>query len=152
MLHFYILFLQLPQLVKKLLESLELFESSNLTVSTYPTFFPDTEVLFTDCVTKLPPGQYLEVLELLLSHLAKRCGDIAKLKANVRLDSSLAPLKRAADILTLVLSHHPDGFWSSKQKEKALQLLQSLVDDVLHPLLSACPEKVRCYVHVCEQE
>lgn len=135
--------LQLPQLTQKLLESLELFrEIPFFSDSTFSTFSPTTEVHFAKCVSKLPPGQCTEALELLLSHLAKVCGDITPLKAGVRLDTSLPPLERVADILRLVLSHLPAGFWISKQKEKALQLLQTLMDDVFMPLLLACPATV----------
>ena len=129
-------------MVAKLLESLDLLgELINISVSTSPNFATSTEQLFAECVSKLPPGQFTEVLELLISYLTDK---ITKLKSSgVRLDSSLHPLERAADISRLVLSHLPASFWSSKQKDRAVQLLQSLTCDVVLPLLTACT------THVC---
>ena len=125
----------------KLLEALDLFgEITSIGISTSPTFSPSTEQLFAECVSKLPPGQLTEILELLLSYLTD---NIAKLKSSVQLDPSLPPLERAGDISRLVLSHLPASYWSSKQKERAVQLLQSLTCDVILPLLTACT------THVC---
>ena len=133
--------IQLPQLVAKLVESLDLLdEITTISVSTSPTFAPSTEQSFAECVSKLPPGQLTEVLELLLSYLSDK---IAKLESGVQLDSSLPLLERAADISRLVLSHLPASFWSSKQKDRAVQLLQSLTCHVVLPLLTACT------THVC---
>ena len=133
--------LQLPQLVSRLLQALDLLgEITTLTFSTSPTFAPSTEQSFIECVSKLPPGQCTEVLELLLSYLSDK---IIKLKSGAQLDSSLAPLERAADILRLGLSHLPDSFWSNKHKDRAVQLVQSLICDVVLPLLTAC------VTHVC---
>lgn len=128
-------------MIAKLLESLDLLdELTTISVSTFPTFAPSTEQLFAESVSKLPPGQLTEVLELLLSYLTDK---IAKLASGVQLDSSLPPLERAADISRLVLSHLPASFWSSKQKDRAVQLLQRLTCDVVLPLLTACT------THVC---
>ena len=125
----------------KLLEALDLFgEITSISISTFPTFFPSTEQLFAECMSKLPPGQLTEILELLLSYLTD---NIAKLKSSVQLDPSLPPLERAADISRLILSHLPASYWSSKQKERAVQLLQSLTCDVVLPLLTVCT------THVC---
>ena len=125
----------------KLLEALDLFgEITSIGVSTFPTFFPSTEQLFAECMSKLPPGQLTEILELLFSYLTD---NIAKLKSSVQLDPALPPLERAGDISRLILSHLPASYWSSKQKERAVQLLQSLTCDVVLPLLTVCT------THVC---
>ena len=134
---------QLPQLITKLLEALDLLrEITTIPVSTSPIFSPSTEQSFADCVSKLPPGQLAEILELLLSYLKDK---IANLGSRVPLDSSLPPLERAADLSKLVLSHLPAAasLWSGKQKDKAVQLLKSLTCDVILPLLTAC------ITHVC---
>ena len=130
-------------MVAKLLEALDMLGRITTTsLSTSPTFAPATERNFTECVLKLPPGQCTEVLELLLTYL---CQKITDLEAGVQLDSFLPPLERASDILGLVVSHLPAGLWSSKQGEKAVQLLQRLIREILLPLLSACVEQVnRC--------
>ena len=136
-------------MITKLLGSLDLLaEITTLSISTFPTFAPSTEPFFTECVSKLPPGQCIEVLELLHSHLIRSCDKIVRLEAGKRLDSLLPPLERAVDILSLVLSHLPVGFWSSKLKDKASQLLQNLISDVLQ-LLTASQIHVSCVVSVC---
>ena len=135
--------MQLPQLITKLLEALDLLrEITTIPVSTSPIFSSSTEQSFTDCVSKLPPGQLAEILELLLSYLKDK---IANLGSRVPLDSSLPPLERVADLSKLVLSHLPAAasLWSGKQKDKAVQLLESLTCDVILPLLTAC------ITHVC---
>ena len=133
--------MQLPQLVTKLLEALDLLgDIMTIPVSTSPIFAPSTEQSFTDCVSKLPPGQLAEMLELLLSYLKDR---ITNLGSRVPLDPSLSPLERVADLSRLVLSHLPASLWSSKQKDKVVQLLESLTRDVILPLLTACT------THVC---
>lgn len=133
--------LQLPQLVEKLLAALDLFgEVATMSVSASPTFAPSTEQRFTEGVSKLPPGQLTEVLALLHSYLINK---ITRLESSVQLDSSLPLLEKAGDISRLVLSHLPASLWSSKQRDRAVQLLQSLTCDVVLPLLTACTTHVR---------
>lgn len=137
-------------MVSKIFEALDLLgKITTLTLSTSPTFAPSSEQLFAECVSKLPPGQCTELLDLLFSYLHDKT---TKLKSDARLDSSsLPPLERAADILRLTLSCLPDSLWSSKQKDRAVQLLQSLICDVILPLLAACATHVS-FVNTLQQE
>ena len=140
--------MQLPQLLTNLFEALDLFaEIPDLSISTFPTFSPSTELLLGDCLSKLPPGQSAEILQLLLSRLINF---VANLEAGAPLDSTLPSLERAVDISRLVLSHLPSDFWNGKLKDEALRLLQSLINDGVHSLLKACPMKVNnlSYYHI----
>ena len=105
----------------------------------FPSFAPSTQqLLFAECVSVLPPGQCAEVLELIVFHLIKVCCDVA----SASLEALMPPLERMVEISTLVLSHLPLDFWSGKQREKAHQLLQDLINVVVLPLLKTCPLKV----------
>ena len=135
--------LQLPQFVEKLLESFTLLgEISYLPLPAAPMFSPSTELLFADHISNLPPGQSVEIIKLLVSHLTKLSNSVTKLETAAQLDPLLPQLERAADVLRLTLSHLTSGVYGGKLKDEALQLLQEACNCIVLPLITACTRLV----------
>ena len=138
------LFIQVPFLLSQLLEAVKLLrEADSLSVS--PVLPRTMEELLGSKVTELPPGQCVEVLQLLVGHLKETVHSegFTSPPSDMEVDGSAVPdptcvlpgLERAVDVCGVVLASLPHALWSGLCKEKATTLVVTLHSAVSLPLL-----------------
>ena len=149
-------FLQLPALIQQMFEALnllnELLPDLPHTIPTTPSLTLAVEGLIGDQLSILPPGQSVEILEIVNKHILKKylakCNDGGCVQADsTELSASpryqdVSLLERTVDIARVVLSHSAPAIWAGREKEKALLLLQNLSEDICSPLLSKAATSV----------
>ena len=116
---------------------------------------------FSSCVNELPPGQCVEIMELLCQLFQEKYlsklrvyQDGAKRKRRRKSDAievddidfdSLAPvILRYVDLFAVVLSNLPLDMWSSRLAGRAHTLLQEVHSNICLPFLDLCPSLVSC--------
>ena len=101
----------------------------------------------------LPPGQCIEVLEILCSGFEKKylkafqaCPSPWKKKrrgvSTGLAVPNMAAVQQYVDVFTVILSHIPLDTWSGRTKEKALAVLQRLNVEICMPFLETVPSLV----------
>ena len=154
--------IQLPLLLVKQLEALEMFTSVTLPLPTSPALSPTVECLLANQLKVLPPGQCVDILESLCQYFQEKClpklqthGGVARKRKTKKGRQTLSEydtgttgggldclVEKFVDIFGIVISHIPLETFMGRFGERALALLQRLHSGVCLPFLEACPSLV----------
>ena len=160
--------IQLPLLLAKQMEALEMFASATLLLPTSPAYSLAVEYLLAKQLRELPPGQCVDILESMCQYFEEKClpklqthcgVEVPQRKKKVEkggamlsdyatgttggvLGCLVAAVQKFADMFGIVLSHIPLETFTGRVGERAVGLLQRLQSGVCLPFLEACPSSV----------